>query len=393
MRRDTHSGMTGAGSSLHGADTVPVAFVSSHPFRGGSERFLAQLLEHLDPAWISTVVCLGDGPLADDLRARGLSVEVLSAGTRLPHVLAAAWRLRRLLRRTGGAVVHANGVKAALLAVGATIGTRIPVLWIKHDVIRDGWQARLIAARCARVIGVSAFVTTTFRGKTREKVEVLHLQIPTPEVDAAEARRIVLELFGPDQPDAVVALVGRLDPFKGQADLLACAPEILRRAPRTRFLFVGGEDPAHPGTGEALLGVAAESGLEHAVRFTGYRADATALICGSDILVIAGGSNEWGIGQEGFPLVGLEALALGTAVVGYAHGGLPEQVGECGLLVPSGDRGALTEALVDLAADQARRERLAACGRELFRSRYELSTLQEELTDRYRRAVSGEWSR
>jgi len=385
--------MTGAGAPVHEGDAVPVAFVSSHAGRGGSESYLNLLLEYLKPAWISTVVCLQDGPQVDELRSRGLPVEVVSTGTRFPQILAAAWRLRRLLLRAGSAVVHANGVKAALVAAAATIGTKTPVIWVKYDVSRDGWQARLIAARCFRVIGVSAFVTATFRGKTREKVEVLHIKIPTPVVELAEARRIVLELFGPDEPDAVVAVVGRLDPFKGQAELLDCAPEVLRRNPRTRFLFVGGDDPAHPGGRQALQQMATEKGVEHAVRFTGHRADATALISGSDVLVIAGGNNERGIGMEGFPIVGLEALALGTPVVGYAHGGLPEQVGECGTLVPSGDRAALTEALVGLVADPAHRERLAGCGRELFQSRYEFSTLPEEFAERYRRAVSAEWPR
>jgi hypothetical protein len=31
-------------------EAVPVAFVSSHPYRGGSERYLTLLLERLEPA-------------------------------------------------------------------------------------------------------------------------------------------------------------------------------------------------------------------------------------------------------------------------------------------------------------------------------------------------------
>jgi glycosyltransferase involved in cell wall biosynthesis len=370
-------------------EPIPVAFVSSHAARGGSERYLAQLLEHMDPAWIATVVCLDNGPLADELRSAGLPVEVIATGAGARDVVAAARQLRQSLRRTRSAVVHANGVKAALTAVTATSGTGIPVIWLKHDVSRDGWQAQLIGRRCARIIGVSTFVTSVFRGETRRKVEVLHPQIPRPDVDPAAARSAVLELFAPDEPGAVVALVGRLDPFKGQSDVLACVPAVLERAPATRFLFVGGEDPAHLGTADSLRRAAAESGVEHAVRFTGHRADAAALICGSDLLVIAGGANARGIGREGFPLVGLEALALGTAVVGYAHGGLPEQLGDCGVLVPPGDRGALADTLIRLVSDVTARERLAHCGRELFRSRYELSTLQRELADRYRLAVTG----
>jgi glycosyltransferase involved in cell wall biosynthesis len=380
--------VSGSSPSTEAGQAVPVAFVSSHSFRGGSERYLVLLLERLDPAWISTVVCLDEGPLTDELRSLGLPVEVIVSGNRAGGVLAAARRLRQVLDGAGSAVVHANGVKAALVAVTATAGKRIPVVWVKHDVARDGWQAQLIARRCARIIGVSTFVTAIFQGRTRRKVEVLHPQIPRPDVQPAHARRTVIELFGPEEPEAVVALVGRLDPFKGQADLIACAPAVLEAAPRTRFLLVGADDPAHPGTGEALRRSVAEGGVEHAVHFTGHRTDAAALIAGSDLVVIAGGANDRGIGREGFPFVGLEALALGTAVVGYAHGGLPEQVADCGALVPSGDRRALTDTLVRLVSDTTARERLARCGEERFRTRYELSTLPGELADRYRLAVA-----
>jgi glycosyltransferase involved in cell wall biosynthesis len=381
--------VSGSSLSTEAGQAVPVAFVSSHASHGGSERYLALLLKCLDPAWISTVVCLDEGPLVDELSAQGLPVEVIATGPRAADVFTSARRLRRSLARAGSAVVHANGVKAALVAVAATAGTRVPVIWIKHDVARDGWQAQLIAHRSARIIGVSTFVTAAFKGRARSKVEVLHPQIPRPDVEPAPARRLVLGLFGPDEPEAVVALVGRLDPFKGQADLIASAPAVLEAAPGTRFLLVGGEDPAHPGTGEALRRSAVANGVEHAVRFTGHRADAAALIAGSDLVVLAGGANDRGIGREGFPFVGLEALALGTAIVGYAHGGLPEQVGECGALVDSGDRRALADTVVRLVSDATARERLARCGKRRFQSRYELSTLPRELAERYRLAAAG----
>jgi hypothetical protein len=48
-------------TELHGTATgtpVPVAFVSSNATRGGAERYLALLLEHLPDEWIRRVAAL-----------------------------------------------------------------------------------------------------------------------------------------------------------------------------------------------------------------------------------------------------------------------------------------------------------------------------------------------
>ena len=386
---DTSSANAGISEDALSAHAVPVVFVSSHATLGGSERFLSLLFERLDPAWIRAIVCLQEGPFADELRARKLPVEVIATGPRLRDVVASARRLRRLVRHSGATVVHANGVKAALTAVVATWRTRVGVIWFKHDVSRDGWQARFIASRCARVVAVSSVVTEPFRSRSRVTVEVLHLQIPEPVVDSDAARKLVLALFGPERPTAVATLVGRLDPFKGHREILAAAPAILDRVPGARFLFVGGDDSAHPGYGDKLRRETRELGLDHAVRLTGFREDALQLISGSDVLVIPSVVNERGMGKEAFPYVGLEALALGTPIVGYEHGGLPEQIGECGILVPPNDRQALGEAILNLAEDSGLRERLAHCGRERFKARYALSSLVDDIADRYRQVASG----
>jgi glycosyltransferase involved in cell wall biosynthesis len=69
--------------------------------------------------------------------------------------------------------------------------------------------------------------------------------------------------------------------------------------------------------------------------------------------------------SESFGLVALEALACGVPVVASAVGGLKEIVadGQCGLLVPPGDAGALARALCLLLTNEALRRRLAAAAR------------------------------
>src|SRR5262245_35871222 len=101
------------------AAPVPVVFVSSHAGEGGSERYLEALVGHLGPAWVRAVVVLDEGPFVDRLRAAGVTVEVVPTGRRA-GIASGAVRLRAVLRRLEPAVVHANGVKAALVSGLAT---------------------------------------------------------------------------------------------------------------------------------------------------------------------------------------------------------------------------------------------------------------------------------
>ena len=96
------------------------------------------------------------------------------------------------------------------------------------------------------------------------------------------------------------------------------------------------------------------------------------------------------MGREGFPYVGLEALAVGTPIVGYAHGGLPELVGACGSLVPAGDRDALGAAVFELLRDDVRRERLGECGRERVEQEFSLPRMVEAMKERYLAAAKAD---
>jgi glycosyltransferase involved in cell wall biosynthesis len=363
-------------------------FISSHAQRGGSERYLLGLLEELPRRSIAGVVSLQDGPFIGELAAAGHAAAVVACSGRPASIVRAAVALRRRVRLSQPDVIHANGIKAALVAGLAGIGLGVPTVWVKHDFSRDGWLARAVARRCSQVIGVSAAVLDELAGRVRVPLHVVPPGILDVEVDTRAARKTVLGLLGRAVDDvAVVTLVGRVEPIKGQRELLEAARTVVARRPRTHFLLAGPDDPNHPRERMRLEERAAELGLVQHVAFAGYRADALDLVAGSDVIVIPSVASDPSRAAEGASFVAIEALALRTPVVAYASGGIPEVLGTCGVLVPPGDHGALADAIVEVLEDRPRRERLTERGRARFLARHRRARMAAGMRDRYLRAV------
>lgn len=366
-----------------------MTFVSSHDRGGGSERYLGLLLELLGPAWVESVASLEDGALAGQLRAAGVPLDVIPTSGRHLSVLLAARRLRRALRDRRPDLVHANGLKAALVSALATTGTGIPLVWVKHDFARDGITSTLVARRCRQVVAVSEAVAETFTPDTRlRKVHVVRTGVPAPALTRAEARVHLAEIVGADEREPLVALVGYLHPVKGQRELIELAPTVLERVPGVRFVLIGGDHPGYAEYARSLRERVSALGLDASIVFAGYCDDAASLIGGADLLVIPSRPHKRVARVEGFPLVALEALAAGTPVVGYANGGLPELLAGSGLTVEAGERDALRDVILRLLEDDGLRSRLAESGRELAADRYSTAGMVDRLKHCYREAVS-----
>jgi glycosyltransferase involved in cell wall biosynthesis len=223
----------------------------------------------------------------------------------------------------------------------------------------------------------------TFDGETGVEQSIVHNGLPAVDIDRAAGRRRLGEALAPDSATAVVLLVGRFDPHKGQRELLAIAPELVASHPGLRFVLVGEASPPHLEYARSVRQEVEGLGLQQSVRFLGYRDDAAALIAGADVVLIPSRPDATGVGREGFSYVGLEALTAGTPIVGFAHGGLPEVVGDCGVLVEPGDRAALAAAVRELLEDLDLRERLGRCGRERARELFSLDRTVEAMKAHY----------
>lgn len=364
--------------------TTRVLYVSSHAQLGGGESYLRQIAEGLGPSWSAGIVSLHDGPFVGRLRDDGHEVEVLPAAGRT-GVVRGSWTLRRVIRERRPDVIHANGIKAALVAVLATRGGGPPVLWLKYDFGWDGTLARLVAARCAMVVGISATVLESL-GAGRGRV--VFAGIPDFDPDPDRGREVLAEALGGPPTGPVVVCSGRLCPGKGQTDLIDGLPTLLERHPGARLVLLGVEDSFYPGYRDELRARAEALGVAHAVAFSGLAGHqahaAVSAVAEADVLVQPSRLQERGGWKEGFGLAVVEAMSVGTPVVVYANGALPEVVGDAGVVVPEADSAALGRAIADLLGDHERRQQLQAAGRRRAAERFRMSRVLHEMADCYR---------
>ena len=112
--------------------------------------------------------------------------------------------------------------------------------------------------------------------------------------------------------------------------------------------------------------------------------DRAALLGAADVFVMACRNRWFGLEQEGFGIVFLEAAAAGVPQVAGDSGGAPEAVldGVTGLVVEAPeDPGAVAEALRSLLADPARRRRMGRAARARVQEDFDNDVLASRLAE------------
>jgi glycosyltransferase involved in cell wall biosynthesis len=340
-----------------------VLFVLPNLQGGGAERVTLDLLGHLDRGRCQPTLFLlkREGAyLADvppDLRlAWGVS------GGRLRYWAGAV--LRALVREAAqhDVVVGALELTATYMAAVAARAVGRPlVAWVHTDLTRylqvAGPIHRLVAPLLYRRLPV---VVVPSRGVRDSLCRALGVEpervVHIPNVlDIDRVQRLAMRDVPPWWPASgdVVLAVGRLHRPKG-FDVLIAAHALLRRKGHDHLLVIAGEGPERA----SLEDLAARLDVVRSVRFAGFVPNPYPLIRRARLVALASRF-------EGFPMVILEALALGTAVVSTDCPSGPRELledGRVGALVPPEDPQALAEAIArEMAAsddEESRRRRV-----------------------------------
>ncbi|HEX4824877.1 MAG TPA: glycosyltransferase [Candidatus Polarisedimenticolaceae bacterium] len=380
------SGSPSSAAGIASARPVRVGHLVYCRILGGSEAVAAEICRGLDSrSYAASVVSMVDGPgvLPRYLEEKGVAFHRLRnfGFRRRLNPLYLAAKLRRLrfdVLHVHHVPLFADVYRAARLAGVSVIGcTEHAKLSISRSAILQN--------EVRRAAHVADFFVTVSEDLKRYFVDDLSVR---PESIEVIPNGVDVGLFHPgaapsdvgnDADGRRLITVGRLTEAKDHSNLIA-AVDLLRQAGESVQLVIVGDGELRA----SLEAEIARRNLGAFVTLAGARTDPQRFLREADIFVLSSA-------REGFPVVILEAMASGLAVVSTDVGGISEvlKTDENGLLVRPGDPAALAAAVRRLLSDSALRSSLGTRARETVVNRFSLRSSVERYEKLYEGALAG----
>lgn len=366
---------------------------------GGAERVLVNLLRGLSRTEFAITLVLYEGicayPIPENVQLRILDIppgrNLLSLGAGfLKKIRALAGLIKEHRPDLVFSLLSSTNAAAILAAVFA--GTRAKVIASEHtfpsvNLANERFgslTARVITLlypRAERIIAVSQGIRDDLIknfGVRRESVNVIYNPVDLDEIGRLGSNKIDHPWFLPaaTQEVPVIIAAGRLTKQKGYPILLQAFARV-NESVHCRLVILGeGGDRA------SLEKLASELGIAADVSFPGFQENPFAYMAKAAVFAMSSL-------YEGFPMVLVEAMALGTPVISTACPSGPDELisdGINGLLVPTGDADALAGAVLRVLSDSALREKLSRGGRQRAED-FAVSRISEKYSRLFREII------
>ena len=325
---------------------------------GGVERGTLEVARELVQRGHRSVVISAGGRLVANLISEGSEHLAWPLGAKSPLTLRWVWPLRRWLTEQRIGILHARSRLPAWIGWLAWRGmdpaTRPRFITTVHGLYSVS-RYSAIMAHGERVIAVSETVRDYLRRHypelPAERVQVIQRGVDPAAFpygyQPSAAWLADWRQHYPHLGDApVLTLAGRLSRLKGHEDFIELIARLRARGWPVRGLIVGGVEPRRQRYADQLRQKVRSLGLGEVILLTGHRNDMREIYAISTLVLSLSAQ------PESFGRTVLEALSLGTPVVGYDHGGVGEILARLypAGLTPVGDLDALTTRVSELLA-------------------------------------------
>jgi len=343
-----------------------ILYISSFSdLTGGGQKSLLLLLQRLNRKKISPVLlCPARGELVEKVEALGIESVILKIrGFKGPKFLTApcnALKLKNLIRNKNIDLIHTDAPRYTFYGGLAAKWTGKLLVWhVRVSTPESSIYERLLFGLSTEIIAVSEACKQRFKNFSgyEQRVKVIYNGVDTQEFHPGLEKRSFREELRVKDEEILVGIIGRLHFSKGHEDFLKASQEVTQRNSRVKFVIVGKGDQQYQNYLKSLVD---RLNLKRWVKFTGSRKDIHSVIAGLDILVNASQEK-----TEGFSRIIIEAMAAGVPVIATKVEGNPEAVDDLitGILISPENPSQLAEAILDLAGDEKRREKMGIEGR------------------------------
>lgn len=366
---------------------------------GGAQRVLQAILRARTSSWYEPIIALnGEGDFREWLKSSGYAVHNLAIGKYSSgrksvgdswrffwRTLWSACQLVVLVFRRDVQLLYANAPRTFICAAIAGRITGRPVIWHLHNVLSPGIRLKVVASFSGWVRQIvvcsdaAAQPVLAARPKLANKIVIVHNPVPAW---AGKAERSAAKEGIPsshhNRNHLGVGILGRITPFKGQLQFAEAARLVLQEFEQVHFWIIGSPtagDSADEAYFEEVQRDVRAARLGSWFSFVPHDHDVARCYDLLDIVVLASQ------GPEAFPMILLEAMSLGKAIVAPRAGGVAELLedGQTALLVREASAGSLAQGILDLLYDPGKRRQLAENGRKVSSERFSIDLFNEKI--------------
>ncbi len=297
---------------------------------GGVERGTVEIARALVDAGHRAIVVSAGGHLVEELETSGAEHIELPIGQKKLSTVREVKRLARLLQQLAPDIVHARSRLPAWIGYFAirTLRKNRRPRWVTtvHGPYSVNRYSRIMISG-ERVIAISDFVKQyvidNYTGIDPQRLRVIPRGVsraayPFNFKPSAAWLAKWHQQFGELHDTPLLTLPARLTHWKGQLDFITVLERLRQDGVRCHGLIVGGAHQRRRDYEQTLRARVSRFGLDDRVTFLGARVDLREIMAISTICYSL--TSE----PEAFGRTTIEALSLGTPVIGYCHGGTEE---------------------------------------------------------------------
>lgn len=359
-----------------------ILFVHQSAEMYGSDKTLLYLVSELKTnGYFPIVVLPSIGPLYEELHAAQIQIiiapvikmsrKMFAIGNliSLPfQVIKSLSILKKELGKTKIDLVHSNTLAVLTGAFFARI-YGIKHLWHVHEIITN---PKIISNLYPRIVywlsdivvfnssASKDFMVYKFPKIDKKSTVILNgfdrKTALNSDEEIAFFRKNILKS---NSDDFIIALIGRINRWKGHHLLVDAFSEINKKHPKTKLVFVGSAPPNQENFSDSLTQKINELNLDDKVVILPFQNNIWQVWDSIDIAVVP--STE----PEPFGLVAIEAMLASKPVVGSNHGGLLEIIeqDQTGLFFENNNKQQLSTAICQLIDNPEKRINLGKNGK------------------------------